>query len=103
MLTKPDIKQTMERTTLCAVNMIGLAVSPKSLRPINCGALLWSSGGLLIKLVDWSPLAIAGTQHPAALTIFLLTGKQLRFNWTAIRLAGRWHTPGQLLFVLAPS
>ena len=29
-------------------------------------AVLWSSGGLLIKLVDWSPLAIAGTRSAVA-------------------------------------
>ncbi|MFZ5587667.1 MAG: DMT family transporter [Thermodesulfobacteriota bacterium] len=29
-------------------------------------AVLWSSGGLLIKLVDWSPLAIAGARSAVA-------------------------------------
>jgi drug/metabolite transporter (DMT)-like permease len=66
-------------------------------------AILWSSGGLLIKLVDWSPLAIAGARSAlAALTIFLLTGKQLRFNWTAIQIGGALAYAGTVaFFVLA--
>ena len=57
----------------------------------------------LIKLVDWSPLAIAGARSAlAALTIFLLTGKQLRFNWTAIQIGGALAYAGTVaFFVLA--
>lgn len=40
-------------------------------------AVLWSSGGLLIKLVDWTPLAIAGARSAVAglFVAFLLRGR----------------------------
>lgn len=35
-------------------------------------AILWSSGGLLIKYVDWNPMAIAGTRSGISAIIMLL-------------------------------
>lgn len=35
-------------------------------------AALWSTGGLLIKLVDWNPMAIAGTRSGIAAMLMLL-------------------------------
>ncbi len=44
-------------------------------------ALGWSSSGLLIKLVDWSPLALAGWRSLlAALVILLLTRPRIRLS-----------------------
>lgn len=43
-------------------------------------ALLWSLGGLLIKSVDWPPLAVAGGRGLIAGVFLLLTHRGLRFR-----------------------
>jgi len=45
-------------------------------------ALLWSTGGVLIKWVDWHPMAIMGTRSliAAALTWALLRGRVRRIG-----------------------
>ncbi len=48
-------------------------------------ALLWSSGGLLIKLVDWNPMAIAGARSGIAALILL---PFIRFNKKTFNLHG---------------
>lgn len=51
-------------------------------------AVLWSLGGLLIKLVDWTPLAIAGARSAFAVaTIWLLLPKH-RIRISPLVLAG---------------
>ncbi|MCS5652389.1 MAG: DMT family transporter [Candidatus Marinimicrobia bacterium] len=49
--------------------------------------IMWSTGGLLIKIIPWPPMAISGIRGGiAALTIFLLTGN-LKFTWSRIQVA----------------
>lgn len=44
----------------------------KALSFLAIAALLWSTGGMLIKLVDWNPVAIAGTRSGiSALVMYL--------------------------------
>ncbi|MFH1059358.1 MAG: DMT family transporter [Pseudomonadota bacterium] len=51
-------------------------------------AVLWSSGGLLIKLVDWSPLAIAGTRSAVAgLFVWLVLRGRLCLDCTRPQVA----------------
>ncbi len=51
-------------------------------------SLLWSTGGLFIKLVDWNPLAIAGGRSIfAAATIWLLLPRH-RVRWTRLSIGG---------------
>ncbi len=66
-------------------------------------AALWSLGGVLIKGVDWSPLAIAGTRSAlAALTIVVLLRGRLHFTWSRWQVAGAFaYAATVLLFVLA--
>ncbi len=51
-------------------------------------ALLWSAGGVLIKWVDWHPIAIAGTRSAiAAATLWALL-RRPRFDWSAAQIGG---------------
>lgn len=51
-------------------------------------ALLWSVGGVLIKWVQWHPIAIAGTRSAiAAATLWALL-RRPRFDWSAAQIGG---------------
>ena len=50
-------------------------------------ALCWSLGGLLIKSVDWPPLAVAGGRGLIAAVFLALTARgRLRFTWSPVQL-----------------
>ncbi len=51
-------------------------------------ALFWSSGGLLIKLVPWPPLAVAGGRGAVAGIFLLLTIRGLRFSFSRAQVVG---------------
>lgn len=65
-------------------------------------AALWSTGGILIKLVNMNPLAIAGCRSVvASLVIIILTGKP-KFTFSKWQLASAFSYTGTvLLFVSA--
>lgn len=48
-------------------------------------AVLWSLGGLLIKLVDWNPVAIAGSRSIIAAVLILFFIKKPDFKFTFIK------------------
>lgn len=50
-------------------------------------AILWSLGGLLIKLVSWNPIAIAGMRSLIAAGLILLFIKKPDFKLTLIKFA----------------
>lgn len=54
-------------------------------------AILWSLGGLLIKSVDMSPMAIAGDRGAIAAMVMLLVFKKPRINWSLAQIGARWH------------
>ena len=57
-------------------------------------AVLWSLGGVLIKWVDWHPVAIAGTRSLiGAALIGIAFRHELRFTWSLIKLAVRSLMP----------
>jgi drug/metabolite transporter (DMT)-like permease len=65
-------------------------------------AVLWSLGGMLIKLVDWHPLAIAGARSTVSALFLLATVRRLSFgaiSWQ-IGSAGAYAST-VILFVLA--
>lgn len=65
-------------------------------------AVLWSMGGLLIKSVDWNPLAIAGTRSAIAALLFWAVIGRPRFNWTGAQIGSALAYAGTvILFVLA--
>lgn len=49
-------------------------------------ATLWSIGGLLIKLVDASPLAIAGARASITSVLLLIYIRKPKFNWSVPQL-----------------
>jgi len=65
-------------------------------------SLLWSLGGLLIKLVDWHPAAIAGARSAiAALTVWAMMPRP-RFTFSRVQLAGAVvYMATVVLFVIA--
>jgi len=65
-------------------------------------AVLWSAGGLLIKLVQWNPMAISGTRSAiSAITLLLVLGRP-RFTWSRSQIgAAISYAATVILFVLA--
>jgi drug/metabolite transporter (DMT)-like permease len=50
-------------------------------------ALCWSLGGVLLKSVDWPPLAVAGGRSLiAAIFLLLVCARNLRFTWTPLQI-----------------
>lgn len=68
-------------------------------------AVFWSSGGLLIKLVPWNPLLIAGSRSAVAAIFMYAVGRRggaLRITFSPWQLAGAAaYGATMLLFVLA--
>jgi len=51
-------------------------------------SLLWSSGGLLIKMVNWNPPAIAGMRSAIAVIFILLFTRKFHIKLTPINIGG---------------
>jgi len=65
-------------------------------------ALLWSVGGLLIKAVDWPPLAVAGGRGVIAAVFLLLTNRGLQFRLSGVQIgAGVAYAACTISFVVA--
>jgi drug/metabolite transporter (DMT)-like permease len=65
-------------------------------------ALLWSLGGLLIKSVDWPPLAVAGGRGVIAGVFLLVCVRRPKFTWTRLQLgAAVAYTACTVLFATA--
>lgn len=61
----------------------------KAIMFVFIAALLWSSNGLFIKIIDLGPLTIAGVRSAiAALLMIILINKQLRFTWSLPQVGG---------------
>jgi drug/metabolite transporter (DMT)-like permease len=84
-------------------------VPPGQILPLNKNvvlllvtAFLWSLGGVLIKSIDWNPVAIAGSRSLiAAFLIAMLRPSVLRkFSWTSV-FGGMAYTITVVLFVIA--
>lgn len=60
----------------------------KSVGLLLIAALGWSLGGVLFKLVDWPPLAVAGGRGLiAALFLIAVRGRALRFTWSPLQIS----------------
>ena len=65
-------------------------------------AILWSFGGLLIKLVDWNPMAIAGARSAIAAVFLYLTCRQPNWTWSIAQIGGGLaYAATMILFVVA--
>jgi drug/metabolite transporter (DMT)-like permease len=64
--------------------------------------LLWSLGGLLIKLVDWNPLAIAGMRSAIASLLLLGVLRRPKLTWSPVQVGGALaYAATVILFVTA--
>ncbi|MEJ5230318.1 MAG: DMT family transporter [Pseudothermotoga sp.] len=65
-------------------------------------ATLWSLGGILIKLVQWNPIAIAGARSAISALVILLYVRKPKFTWKSDQiLAALFYAATVLLFVSA--
>jgi drug/metabolite transporter (DMT)-like permease len=51
-------------------------------------ALLWSLGGVLIKSIDWHPMAIAGARSAIAIPVMLVCIGRPRFSFSTAQIGG---------------
>ena len=61
---------------------------PLSVIPLVVTAVLWSTGGVLIKLIDWNPLAIAGMRSAIAALLILAVVRKPKFNFSFMQVGG---------------
>ena len=65
-------------------------------------ALLWSTGGLFIKIVSWNPFAIAGIRSLIGGVVILVYLRRPRITWSVAQVAGGVCYAGcMILFVAA--
>lgn len=65
-------------------------------------AVLWSLGGLLIKKVEWNPMAIAGGRSAIAAVVLLPFVRRANFAWSTFQLGGAIaYAITVILFVLS--
>ncbi len=65
-------------------------------------ALCWSLGGVLIKSIDWPPMAVAGGRSALAIPIILLCVGRPKFTFSAAQIGGAIGYAGTvILFVFA--
>lgn len=65
-------------------------------------ALLWSVGGMLIKWVDWNPVAIAGTRSAIASILILAVLRKPKITWSVAQVGGALcYAATVILFVTA--
>jgi drug/metabolite transporter (DMT)-like permease len=81
---------------------IGVQMKFRAVLFLVVAAVLWSSGGLLIKLVAWNPLAIAGTRSAIAALVMLAFRRKMHFNLGPAQLGGAaCYAATVILFVIA--
>jgi drug/metabolite transporter (DMT)-like permease len=63
---------------------------------------LWSLGGLLIKWVEWNPLAISGARSAIAAALILAVVRRPRITWSVAQVGGAMaYAATVILFVAA--
>ena len=61
---------------------------PTAVVSLVAASVLWSSGGLLIKFVEWNPLAIAGVRSAIASVVVMSVVKKPRFHLSFPQVCG---------------
>ena len=65
-------------------------------------SILWSSGGLLLKMISWNPLAIAGMRSAIAAIVLLAFLRRPHMTWSSAQIGGAIaYTVTVILFVSA--
>jgi len=74
----------------------------KSILFLIAASVLWSTGGILIKLVDWNPVAISGTRSLIAgfLILAYVRKPKLKWSWSLV-LGSLTYASTVILFVIA--
>lgn len=65
-------------------------------------ALMWSLGGVLIKSVEWNPIAISGARSGIAAIVLLAAARRPKFTWSFPQVGGAIAYVGTVsLFAIA--
>ncbi len=66
-------------------------------------AILWSSSGLLVKIISWQPLSIlSGRSILSSVVFWIFLKYPTRFNWTRLQVTGAVAYVGaQIFFIMA--
>jgi drug/metabolite transporter (DMT)-like permease len=65
-------------------------------------AVLWSFGGLLIKSINWNPLAIAGTRSAIAIPVLMMIVRKSDFTYSWAKIFGAFfYAATVILYVCA--
>jgi drug/metabolite transporter (DMT)-like permease len=65
-----------------------LSPQGKAIACLLGAALLWSTGGVLIKWVSWNGLAICGARSAIAALFLLLVVRKPKFDWSLAQIGG---------------
>src|SRR5215831_14972662 len=69
---------------------------------LAAASVLWSGGGLLIKLIDWNTMSIVGARSLLALPVLLVVVRHPRFTWSRAQIgAALCCAATMILFVAA--
>src|SRR5512136_2769947 len=65
-----------------------MEIKYKAILFLFLSAILWSSGGLVIKLVSWNPVAIAGVRGLISMVVLLAYVRHPHFTWSFPQIGG---------------
>lgn len=75
---------------------------PKALSALFATATLWSFSGVLIKLISWNPMAIAGVRSLFAAVFLIILVRRPKFKWSFPQIGGAIsYAVAVILFVYA--
>lgn len=60
----------------------------KAVAALVAAAVLWSTGGILIKWLNWHPMAIMGVRSAIAAVLLWIIARRPRFNWSPAQIGG---------------
>ncbi len=92
-----DVKKLVFRNSKCNEGMLaknsfyrkrGMSEKGKAVLALIVAAVLLSTGGLLIKWIDWNPLAITSTRGIIAVIFFWIFLKRPQFTWSKVQIGG---------------
>jgi drug/metabolite transporter (DMT)-like permease len=67
---------------------MAVSAHSRAVSQLLIAALCWSLGGLLIKSVDWPPLAVAGGRGIVAAVFLIAVSRPLRFHFSGMQVLG---------------
>jgi len=65
-----------------------MEIRSKAIIFLLLSAILWSFGGLFIKLVSWNPVAIAGLRGFIAMVVLIVYVRHPHFTWSFAQIGG---------------